>query len=63
MEPEQRLEPWLTTNFTTQTGIYPRSLADMLCWKMSKLRQFAFAEGFFCAMSYRIGKEEILGIW
>ena len=43
--------------------MYPRSLEDMLCWKMSKLRQFAFAEGFFCAMSYRIGKEEILGIW
>jgi hypothetical protein len=34
-----------------------------LCWKMLWLRQFALAEGFFCAKSCRIGKEEILGLW
>ena len=63
MEPEQRFRALAYDNFHNTTGIYPRSLEDMLCWKMTTLRQFVFAEDFFCAMSCRIGKEEILGIW
>jgi hypothetical protein len=38
---------------------FPSYSARFNAW----LRQFALAEGFFCAISCRICKEEILGIW